>query len=122
MLRIVFWNQNIWKVLWIWKIIKAYTFGGAIEGDVVVGQQTSNGGDIDDASAASEGGIKEERMRELAKVEARLQVDRHATWEVFRRALRHRFLEELCRIVHLCMCKHVYITTTKMILLHKMFD
>ena len=53
------------------------TFGDAVERFLWEGQEACDGGYVDDASPAGDGGIPEERVRELAEVEARLQVGRH---------------------------------------------
>lgn len=53
------------------------TFGSAIKDEPWVSQVTCYGRDVDNASSSSNGGFTKERVRELAKVEAGLQVGRH---------------------------------------------
>jgi len=46
------------------------TFGDAVERFLWEGQEACDGGYVDDASPAGDGGVPEERVRELAEVEA----------------------------------------------------
>ena len=77
------------------------TFGHAVEHDPWIALKASDGGDVHDASPAGDGGVPEERVRELAEVEARLQVGRHEPGVVLRRALHRRLDHHLRRVVHL---------------------
>ena len=79
----------------------ATTFGRGVERFPWEGDEAGDGGDVDDASAAGEGGVAEQWVRELVEVEARLQVARHHPRVVLRRALRRRLEEEQPRVVHL---------------------
>jgi len=78
------------------------TFGHAVEHGPCKAQVASDGGDVHDASRADgDAGVPEERVRELAEVEARLQVGSHDAGVVLRRALHRRLDHRLRRVVHL---------------------
>ena len=77
------------------------TFGDAVERFLWEGQEACDGGYVDDASPAGDGGVPEERVRELAEVEARLQVGRHDPRVVLRRVLPRRLDDQQRRVVHL---------------------
>lgn len=84
------------------------TFGHAVKHDPWNAKQARDGGDVHDAPASGAGGgSAEERVRELAEVEARLQVGRHDPRVVLRRVLRRRLDHHLRRVVHLHV--HVYV-------------
>lgn len=59
------------------------------------------GGDVDDASSSGKGGLNKQRVCELAKVEAWLQIGLHDPQVVLCRVLHRRFEHHLSRIVHL---------------------
>ena len=90
------------------------TFSSRVNRHVRDAEAARNGGDVDDASAAGDGGFPEERVRELADVEARLQVGGHDPRVVLCRALRRRPEHHLRRVVHLPTCSQTQINVACM--------
>ena len=77
-------------------VIEMGTFGSAVKHDPWTAEAACGEGDANDAPAAGDGGVAEERVRELDEVEARLQVGRHDPRVVLAGAL-HRRLQQECR-------------------------
>ena len=76
----------------------ARTFCDSIDGGANEADGASNGGHVNDAASS---GAHEKRARELAEMEARLQVGSHHLGVLLRGALRGGLHQQLPRVVHL---------------------
>jgi hypothetical protein len=74
--------------------------GHGVDGERREPDEASDGGDVHDAAAPAAAGEAEERVRELAEVEARLQVGRHDPGVVLAGALGRPLEQGLPRVVH----------------------
>jgi hypothetical protein len=77
------------------------TFGDAVHNFLREAKDAGDGGDVDDARPSGDGGVEEQRVRELGDVQARLQVGRHDPRVVLRRPLRRRLEQQQRSVVDL---------------------
>jgi hypothetical protein len=68
---------------------------------------------VHDAPAAGEGGVAEQRVRELAEVEAGLQVGRHDPRVLLPGALHRRLEDHLRRVIHLYVHLAMHVVTAR---------